>query len=50
MANLVATGATVLAGILAVAAFVVLMSENYVFAGTLFVMTAVAIYIREMNL
>lgn len=49
MANEIATGATVLAGVLAAAALVTLSMELYVVSGTFFVLTAFAIYIRETN-
>lgn len=47
MVDLVPTAATVLAALLAIAAFVTLFMQRPVVAGTLFVFTAFAIYIRE---
>lgn len=47
MADLISTAATVLAVVLAVAAFLTLFSQRPVLAGTLFVFTAFAIYVRE---
>lgn len=41
--------ATVLAALLAVGAFVTLFMQRPIVAGTLFVFTAFAIYIRETN-
>jgi len=49
MDNYLATGATVAAAVLAVAAFVTLSMELHVVSGTFFVLTAFAIYIREVN-
>jgi hypothetical protein len=45
----VSTLATILAAILGVAAFLTLFMQRPVVAGTLFVLTAFAIYIRETN-
>lgn len=47
MATRIAQAATVLAVLLAVTAFVTLSMERQVLSGTLFVLTAFAIYIRE---
>ncbi len=47
MVNAIVVGATVLAALFGVAAFVALASEQFVASGTLFVLTAFAIYIRE---
>ena len=49
MADLIPTAATVLAAVLATAAFVTLFMQRPVVAGTLFVLTAFAIYVREMK-
>jgi len=49
MANVVALATTGLAVVLAAAAFVTLAMQQHVASGTLFVFTAFAIYIREMN-
>lgn len=50
MANLVATVATILAVVFAVASLAQLLSGNYFFAGTLLTFVAFAIYVREINL
>ncbi len=47
MADLIPTAATVFAVVLAVLAFVTLFMQRPVVAGTFFVFTAFAIYIRE---
>lgn len=49
MADPIPTAATIAAAVLAVAAFVTLFMQRPVLAGTLFVFTAFAIYIRETN-
>jgi hypothetical protein len=49
MANGIVIAATILAAVLALAAFLSLSMELYVVSGTLFVFTAFAIYIRETN-
>jgi len=48
MGNSIALFATVTAAVLAVAAFITLSMELHILSGTLFVLTAFAIYIREM--
>ena len=45
----VSTLGTILAAVLAVAAFLTLFMQRPVVSGTLFVLTAFAIYIRETN-
>lgn len=47
MADPIPTAATVLAAVLAAAAFVTLSMQRQVLSGTLFVLTSFAIYIRE---
>lgn len=47
MVDPIPTAATVLAAVFAVAAFVTLFMQRPVVAGTFFVFTAFAIYIRE---
>lgn len=47
MANAIVLGATVLALLLGVSAFVTLAMQMPVASGTLFVLTAFAIYVRE---
>lgn len=49
MVDLVPAVATVLAAVLAAAALVTLFMQRPVAAGTLFVLTAFAIYVRETN-
>ena len=48
MGNSIALLATVAAAVLAVAAFITLSMELQILSGTLFVLTAFAIYMREM--
>lgn len=47
MANAVVIGATVVAAVMAIAALLTLAMELHVVSGTFFVLTAVAIYVRE---
>ena len=47
MVDAIPTAATVMAVVLAVAAIVTLFMQRPVVAGTLFVLTAFAIYVRE---
>ncbi|MEF8814695.1 MAG: hypothetical protein V5A55_12890 [Halovenus sp.] len=47
MVNVIAIAATVAAALLGVAAFVALSIDRFVLSGTLFVLTAFAIYVRE---
>lgn len=49
MSNRTATLATIAAGALAIAAIATLTMGRHVISGTLFVLTAFAIYIREVN-
>jgi len=49
MVNVIAVAATVAAALLGISALVTLSMERFVLSGTLFVFTAFAIYIREMN-
>jgi len=49
MVNVIAVVATVAAALLGVAALVTLSMERFVLSGTLFVLTAFAIYIREIS-
>lgn len=47
MDDVIATGATVLAAVLALAAFGLVMLDRPIAAGTCFLFTAFAIYLRE---
>lgn len=49
MSRPIVIGATVVAALLAVAAFVMLLMEQLVISGTLFMFTSFALYIRESN-
>ena len=49
MVNLNAVAATVAAALLGIAALVTLSVDRFVLSGTLFVLTAFAIYVREMS-
>lgn len=49
MVNYIVYGATVLAAVSALAAFLFLSMERYVVSGTFFVLTAFSIYLSEMN-
>lgn len=49
MANAVVLVATLVALVMAIAAFLTLAMELYVVSGTFFVFTSIAIYVRETN-
>ncbi len=49
MVNVMTTAATVAAALLGVAALVALSVDRFVLSGTLFVLTAFAIYVREIK-
>ena len=49
MVNVIAVGATVAAALFGLAALVTLSADRFVLSGTLFILAAFAIYVRETS-